>query len=172
MEIRENQTKKTTKTWLKTSTAAGDGKAGCWLHAPVVQGKDAAAEVTGLNSVTNAGLTMHGFQGALFSFLWFYFLFFILLYFFVVFLFNFCVLATPRRTVCFWFLPLRLHGKFSFSFFRDGNIQILYIHLLLFFFSLLIMLLVIYCRVWGQTKRVAVTRSLQALWINLWVKRG
>lgn len=119
---------------------------------------------------------MHGFQGALFSFLWFYFLFFfyffILLYFFCCcFLFNFCVLATPRRTVCFWFLPLRLHGKFSFSFFRDGNIQILYIYIY-YFFSLLIMLLVIYCRVWGQTKRVAVTRSLQALWINLWVKRG
>lgn len=118
---------------------------------------------------------MHGFQGALFSFLCFYFLFFILFYIFVVFffLFNFCVLATPRRTVCFWFLPLRLHGKFSFSFFRDGNVQILSLYTFIYlFFTLLIMLLVIYCRVWGQTKRVTVTRSLQALWINLWVKRG
>lgn len=72
------------------STAADDGKAGCWLNAPVVQGKDAAAEVTGLNSVTNEGLTMHGFQGALFSFLWFYFLFFIILLFFVV---VFCLIS-------------------------------------------------------------------------------
>lgn len=57
------------KNLVKTSTAADDSKAGCWLCAPVVQGKDAAAEVTGLSSVTNEGLTMHGFQGALFSFL-------------------------------------------------------------------------------------------------------
>lgn len=127
-----------------------------------------------LNSMTNKGLTMHGFQGALFSFLCFYFLFFVLFYFFyfiflLFFLFNFCVLATPRRTVCFWFLPLRLHGKFSFSFFRDGNVQILSLYTFIYlFFTLLIMLLVIYCRVWGQTKRVTVTRSLQALW----VKRG
>lgn len=146
----------------------------CQLCAPVVQGKDAAAEVTGLNSMTNEGLTMHGFQGALFSFLWFYFFFFTLFYFCCCFLFNFCVLATPRRTVWFWFLPLRLHGKFSFSFFRDGNVQILYIYIYTFiiFFSLLIMLLVIYCRIWGQTKRVAVTRSLQAISVNVWVKRG
>lgn len=113
--------------------AADDSKASCWLHAPLVQGKDAAAEVIGLISMTNKGLTMHGFQGALFSFLlvFFSFFYFILLYFCCCFLFNFCVLATPRRTVCFWFLPLRLHGKFSFSFFRDGNVRILYIY---FFF--------------------------------------
>lgn len=52
-------------------------------HAAVVQGKDAAAEVTGLNSVTNEGLTMHGFRGALFSFLWFSFIFF--LFYFILF---------------------------------------------------------------------------------------
>lgn len=89
-----------------------------------------------LNSMTNKGLTMHGFQGALFSFLCFYFLFFVLFYFIFLlfFLFNFCVLATPRRTVCFWFLPLRLHGKFSFSFFRDGNVQILSLYTFIYFF--------------------------------------
>lgn len=137
MEIRGKKGKKG-KSWLETSTAAKDSKAGCWLCAPVVQGKDAAAEVTGVNSMTNEGLTMHGFQGALFSFLWFYFFFyFTLFYFCCCFLFNFCVLATPRRTVWFWFLPLRLHGKFSFSFFRDGNVQILYIYIytfIIFFF--------------------------------------
>lgn len=79
--------KKKEKTWLETSTAADDSKAGCQLRAPVVQGKDAAAEVTGLNSVTNEGLTMHGFQGALFSFLWFYFF----LFYFILFLLLFFV---------------------------------------------------------------------------------
>lgn len=75
------------RTWLGTSTAADDSKAGCWLRAPVAQGKDAAAEVTGLNSMTNEGLTMHGFQGALFSFLWFFFL----LFYFILFLLLFFV---------------------------------------------------------------------------------
>lgn len=59
--------------------------------------------------------------------------FYLFLFYFYYFFLNFCVLATPRRIVCFWFLPLRLHGKFSFSFFRDGNIfknsvQLLFLH--------------------------------------------
>lgn len=69
--------------------AADGGKASCWLHAPLVQGKDAAAEVTGLNSMTNEGLTMHGFQGALFSFLLVLFSFF--LFYFTLFLLLFFV---------------------------------------------------------------------------------
>lgn len=71
----------------------------------MVQGKDAAAEVTGLNSMTNEGLTMHGFQGALFSFLWFYF-FFILLYF--IFVVVFCLISV------FWPHPGEPSG-FDFS---------------------------------------------------------
>lgn len=76
----------------------------CQLCAPVVQGKDAAAEVTGLNSMTNEGLTMHGFQGALFSFLWFYF-FFLLYFIFVV---VFCLISV------FWPHPGEPSG-FDFS---------------------------------------------------------
>lgn len=41
-------------------------------------------------------------------------------------LFNFRVLEIPRRPICVWFLPLKLHGKSSFSFFWDGKIQKLY----------------------------------------------
>lgn len=47
---RKKKKKKKEKSWLETSTAADDSKAGCWLCATVVQGKNAAAEVTGLNS--------------------------------------------------------------------------------------------------------------------------
>lgn len=157
MEIRGGKKKK--KTWLETSTAADDSKAGCWLCAPVVQGKD-AAEVTGLISMTNKGLTMHGFQGALFSFLWFYFIFFYFtLFYFCCF---FCLISV------FWPHPGEPSG-FDFSLYgymvnflsHSSEMETfkyyIYIH---FFFSLLIMLLVIYCRIWGQTKRVTVTRSL------------
>lgn len=66
--------------------------------------QDAAAEVTGLNSMTNEGLTMHGFQGALFSFLCFYF--FILLYF--IFVVVFCLISV------FWPHPGEPSG-FDFS---------------------------------------------------------
>lgn len=144
MEMRGEEKKE--KNWLKTSTAADGGKAGCWLHAPVVQGKDAAAEVTGLNSVTNEGLTMHGFQGALFSFLWFYFLFFIILLFFVV---VFCLISVfwphPGEPSAFDF---SLYGYMVNFLSHSSEMETFkYYIYTFFFFSLLIMLLVIYCRV-------------------------
>jgi len=73
------------------STAADDGKAGCWLHAPVVQGKDAAAEVTGLNSMTkwrvnNAWISRGSVQFPLV-------LFFLLLFYFILLLLFFCLIS-------------------------------------------------------------------------------
>lgn len=119
---------------------------------------------------------MHGFQGALFSFLWFYFLFFfIFLFYFIFFVVVFCLISVfwphPGEPSAFDF---SLYGYMVNFLSHSSEMETFkyYIYTFIIFFSLLIMLLVIYCRVWGQTKRVAVTRSLQALWINLWVKRG
>lgn len=116
-------------------------------HAAVVQGKDAAAEVTGLNSVTNEGLTMHGFRGALFSFLWFSFIFF-LFYFILFFLLFFCLISVfwphPGEPSAFDF---SLYG-YMVNFLSHSSEMETFNYIYIYnFFSLLIMLLVIYCRV-------------------------
>lgn len=116
---------------------------------------------------------MHGFQGALFSFFLFLFLFFVLFYL----IFFVCLISVfwphPGEPSAFDF---SLYGYMVNFLSHSSEMETfkysLYLFIYLFILTLLIMLLVIYCRVWGQTKRVTVTRSLQALWINLWVKGG
>lgn len=92
-----------------------------------------------LNSMTNKGLTMHGFQGALFSFLCFYFLFF-LFCFILYFCCFFCLISVfwphPGEPSAFDF---SLYGYMVNFLSHSSEMETfkysLYIHLFIFFYT-------------------------------------